>query len=430
MLINSRLDESQIFSLKTKEIEAKANSIRNPLLKPILFDYSDGLSPDEIAILAVIVNPNLQVIRDKMKIVSAQLIDAGVLPNPQFSYDFATPVGGDTEGKINALGFGLGYDITSLISHNLRVKGAKANVSSVNLDVGWNEWQVAENAKLHALRLVIAKERILTAKKLEIAEKQIYEFIKEGFSLGTKTIIEFSDSETNLQKARLTISDAQSIMKQERIALNNAIGFPPEKVIMMEQNTRLPPFKMTMGEETLTEGIEEKRLDLLALKVGYQGQESLLQEAIRSQFPKISIGATSNKDTDGLKTMGLGINMNFPFFDRNQGPIAKERATRKMLFDEYATRVFEAKSNIARIVASIKTVEKQILYSNKSISKTKIMAEGYQNALKDGQAEALSYYKALTSLYTEQLQRIELEQQLVDLGIALEISSGRFGIIN
>jgi len=159
-------------------------------------------------------------------------------------------------------------------------------------------------------------------------------------------------------------------------------------------------------------------------------QESKLRAAIRSQFPKISIGTTMNKDTDGLKTEGIGINMEFPFFDRNQGVIAKERATRKMLFDEYKARIFEAKSDIASIVTSIHAIQKKISYSNKLIQKKKTTSDGYSDVVNNGQAGLLSYYNALVTLYYEELKRLNLEQQMVDLGIALEISSGQLGLIN
>ena len=64
----------------------QAKEIKHPLLKPIDFDIRNGLSPDEAAVLAVIANPKLRASRDERQLAAAQLLQAGILPNPQFSY--------------------------------------------------------------------------------------------------------------------------------------------------------------------------------------------------------------------------------------------------------------------------------------------------------------------------------------------------------
>src|SRR5262252_4989016 len=75
-------------------IQVQAKEIQHPVLKPIEFDIRNGLSPDEAAILAVIANPKLRAIRDQRKLAAAQLFQAAILPNPQFSYALGVPTGG------------------------------------------------------------------------------------------------------------------------------------------------------------------------------------------------------------------------------------------------------------------------------------------------------------------------------------------------
>src|SRR5262245_7272783 len=70
----------------TEAIQVQAKGIQHPVLKPIEFEFRNGLSPDEAAILAVIANPKLRATRDQRKLAAAQLLQAGILPNPQFSY--------------------------------------------------------------------------------------------------------------------------------------------------------------------------------------------------------------------------------------------------------------------------------------------------------------------------------------------------------
>src|SRR5262250_3896687 len=81
-------------------IQVQAREIQHPILRPIEFDIRNGLSPDEAAILAVIANPKLRATRDQRKLAAAQLLQAGILPNPQFSYALGGRRGGEKKGKV------------------------------------------------------------------------------------------------------------------------------------------------------------------------------------------------------------------------------------------------------------------------------------------------------------------------------------------
>ena len=59
-----------------------AAEVHHPILAPIQLDLRNGLSPDEAAVLAVLLNPALRAERDRQAISIAQLLQAGILPNP------------------------------------------------------------------------------------------------------------------------------------------------------------------------------------------------------------------------------------------------------------------------------------------------------------------------------------------------------------
>ena len=410
------------------EVRLRVGGFKHPLLKPVPFDDRDGLSPDEAAILAVIANPALRAVRDRRGIASTQLLQAGILPNPQLSYDLGIPVGGNTEGRVNSFGLGLGWDIASLISRGARLDAAKAHAAAVDLDVAWQEWQVAEAARLHAYHLVIAEKRLAAAKQAETFFQRLQKDVEQGVVLGVKTQFDLSVAETSLHEASSQVLNAQSTMKQERLAFNRALGLPSQRTVPLEKDIswqleQCPPAR------TLFENAETKRLDLLALKLGYESQEARVRNAVRSQFPKINLGLIGGRDTDGIQTAGVGVSIDLPFFDRNQGHIAKERASRRQLFDEYTARLFETRADIDRLVAAIEATRRQLAAIDESLSTEKALAENLGRAADAGQVDVFSYYKAMSAFYDRQVQRIELEQRIIDLGIALEIASGRYGLV-
>jgi outer membrane protein TolC len=157
-------------------IRLQAKAIHHPILQALDFDIDDGLSPDEAAILAVIANPKLRASRDQRKIVAAQLLQAGILPNPQLSYGLDVPTAGTTQGTVNGFNVGLNWEITSLISHNAKLASAKADVVAVDLDLAWQEWQSAQAAKMQVYHLYYF------AQELSIARREVEDLrVREKF---------------------------------------------------------------------------------------------------------------------------------------------------------------------------------------------------------------------------------------------------------
>lgn len=124
--LSSQAIEQQNQPLALAQLQVQAAQIKHPLLKPVQFDLPDGLSPDEAAILAVLQNPELRLARDKHGIADAQLLQAGLLPNPRVAYNFAAPSGGLDQGKVQGYGLSLDWEFTALITQANRVSAANA----------------------------------------------------------------------------------------------------------------------------------------------------------------------------------------------------------------------------------------------------------------------------------------------------------------
>ncbi len=409
-----------------KNIRIRAKEIKHPILKSIEFNDSDGLSPDEAAVLAVLANPRLRAIRDRQNIANAQLLQAGLLPNPRLSYGMDFPTGGETDETVNAFGVGLNWDIGSLITHQAKVYAAQASAGSVNLEIAWQEWQVAEAAKLHVYRLLIAEKLLALAKKIESERRQTRSIITNAVKLSEKTALDLSTANNAWRQARLAVAAAEQQRQRERFALNQTLGLAADRVIPLQQDINLPAWQNVPSTAMVVDEIENRRLDLLALKVGYESQEARVRAAVKSQFPRINIGLSNERDIDNVRTMGFGVTIELPFFNQNQGRIAIERATRQQLFDEYTVRLFDAQSEIARILSALQYTRDRFQTVEESIPALNRLVHSYKSAAEDGIVDILTFYKALGNLYSSQIQSLILKQQLAELGIALEIATGRY----
>jgi len=406
-------------------IKIKANQIHHPLLKPVNLNIKDGISPDEAAIIAVVMNPILKAERDKKDIADAQVIQAGLLPNPELSLSLEKPVGGRTGDKMTGFGAGIDWKISPLITRNANINSALLNKHSIDLEIAWKEWQVAEAAKLQVYRLFIAKRLLSFMRKRKYIADRLYQASKRAVYIGIETTSDLIGVEKILHDANEGYIKAQSDVRIGRLRLNKILGLPVRRNIRLQKDIRIPS-ALNISLKELLNGLEKRRLDLLALRYGYKSQEERLRAAIRSQFPKIGLGFEGGRDTDGAYTIGFGINISLPVFNRNQGRIAIERAKRKELFDEYKARFFEARSDIVRIYKEISFSIRQKRYLDESIHRLERILKAYHREMSSGQVSILEYYRMLLEINSRKIQRLRIQARLAELFVGLELASGRY----
>src|SRR4029077_5813376 len=124
------------------------------------------------------------------------------------------------------------------------------------------------------------------------------------------------------------------------------------------------------------------------------------------------------------------ISVDVPIFDRNQGVIATERATRQRLKDEYDQRVFEARSDLAVAIADIRSLDRQVAAAQEALPVFERLVSSAETARAQGNADVISYYTRRNSLLQKRIQLIKLQQQLLEAHTALEIASGRYLPLN
>jgi len=405
-------------------LRVQAKSVRHPLLAPVDFDERDGLSPDEAAILAVLANPSLRAVRDQRGIAAGQVIQAGILPNPTFSGEGEMPV--KMPEEIDGYTMMMAWDVSGLISLGAKIEAAKAQAASVELDIAWQEWQVAQAAKTAVYRCVDLELQLATAEQIEQRLTENAETVKAAVEQGLKTAVDMAAADAALQEAHTTVLDIRQDLRKERLALARTLGLPPQSEVLIQRDTQLPSQLSLPPAAELLDGLADRRLDLLALRRGYDSQEAACRAAILARFPKLELGILHAKDNGNFYKMGPTIAVDIPALDMNQGNIAIEQATRQKLFDEFTTRVFEARSEIATLLGEIESVTQKIAYAEVAVPVLERLAETYEKALAEGQVDILSYYGARNDLAKKRLELLKLKQELVEMRIGLEIASGRY----
>jgi outer membrane protein TolC len=424
--LSSEAIERQLATPAEPALRVAATQLHHPILQLLPIELTQPLSPQQAGVLAVILNPELRAERDRRNLAAAQLLQAGLLPNPQFVGGVEFPYDSSPPDDFTAYNAGIEWEITTaLIGRREKRRAAAAEAASVDLDVAWKEWQIAQEATAAAYDVIALDARVRAARE---ADRQLAEnlaLVRRAVDRHEKTLLDLATAEASALDARVTLMTEQREAAHQRLVLNRSLGLPPDRPVRLTSDENLPSRLDAPSIDRLLSGLQDRRLDLLALKRGYESQDATLRAAILAQFPRITLGLTAARDTSNVKTIGVGATIDLPLFDRNQGVIATETATRQRLFDEYAARVFAARSDLATAIADIQSTNAQIAATESAIPGLERLEQTYRTALAQGNVDVVGLYGIQSNLWAKRLDLIKLKQQLAANWVALEIASGQ-----
>jgi len=303
---------------------------------------------------------------------------------------------------------------------------ARKNLGSVDLDIAWQEWQMAENARTAVYRVVALDAQVARAREGNRGLQESTDAMRQAVDAHEKTVLELAAVESASQDSLATMLALEQDFERQQLGLNKILGVESQTNVRLRDGLTLPTHLDLPDEHDLLYNIESRRLDLLGLRQGYASQDAMVRAAILAQFPKMSVAFVRAKDNTNVQSAGFSVAVDVPIFDRNQGVIATERATRQRLLDEYNQRVFEARSDIATAMADIRSLNRQVAAAAEALPVLERLLTSAQTAMEQRNIDVLSYYTARNNLLQKRIQMIKLQEQLLEAHTALEIASGRY----
>jgi outer membrane protein TolC len=285
-------------------LRVEAGQLRHPILKPVMIGDGEGLSPDAVAVLAVLANPNLRAVRDRRGLADAQLLQAGILPNPQLAASLDKPVFGSVAGTVTAYGLGLSWDVQQLLTRGARKQASSRRRAAVELDVAWQEWQVAEAAKAAVYQLANLEAQSALVDEMDGRLSENLALVRRALQASLVTELDLAAAETAGNQAHANSLALQKQTVLQRLELNRLIGLPADTPIKLSSDITLAAQLEEAAPESFLEELEDRRLDLVALRRGYESQEANVRAAIIGQFPRLNLGVNRARDSGNVGTMG------------------------------------------------------------------------------------------------------------------------------
>jgi outer membrane protein TolC len=393
-----------------------------PELAAHTFDPRDGLDMTEVSMLAVVNNPDLKTARAAAGIAHAQAFAAGLLPDPQLGLSADVPDAGQGV-TATAFNFGLTYDFAALLTLAPRRAAARNEAGKTDLNLLWLEWQVVSQARLLFVRLTQEAQLLDVLDQNRTLFEDRYRRTETALNRGLLTLDAVTPHLTALQDLRRQINDVERLVSQSRHDLNAVLGLAPEVAVPLVGSSELTELDEASIDMLLPD-LPKRRPDLIALQLGYAAQEMRYRAAILAQFPSLAVGFRRASDTTPIYTNGLGVTMSLPIFSRNRGPIAIERATRDLLLTEYQQRLNAANSGIHRILAEQRINRQQLLAVNQGLADLSEAAAKTDAAFQARDIDALVYASLQGALLAKKVERISLEELLLEQRVALQTLVG------
>jgi outer membrane protein TolC len=371
--------------------------------------------------IAVVNNPDLRAARDQMGVARAQAFAAGLLPNPQLTFNYLFLTGGP--GTVDALAFGLAQDIVPLLTRSARQSGAIAATEGVRLDVLWQEWQVVSEARLLFVRAVtFERQRAIMEANRQLFEER-YQHSSSAMQRGDEVVPTVMSHLVALQDVETQLHDLDQQILKNRHDLTALLGLMPDAPLRLADQLSIPPIDTEVLEKILPD-LAKRRPDLLALAAGYQVQEARVRQAIIEQFPAVTIGVNRARDNTAVYSLGPTLSISLPIFSHNQGNIAIERATRQRLRDEYQARLDAAFGAATRLITEQRLLDEQYRSSLENIRRLEDAAVVTDRAYTSGNLDERTYVDLRAALLAKQLESLRLEHMILEQRVNLRTLVG------
>jgi outer membrane protein TolC len=391
-------------------------------------DAKDGFSPREIALLAVVANPGLRTIRDNRGIAHAQVIAAGLVPNPSLSLQGYAPVAGQTSGNVVGFSGQLNYSLQQFFSRGARVDSATLQEKRVELDITWSEWQIAMQAQLLACQLVLQR------KAVEIHERNITQLedllapLRHAAEAGNTTETQLASTESVVAQARVAKIGAQRSVSVSHENLRGLLGGAEGIVDQLDVDLPELPDLWQLEREHLLASLTDRRADLRAMEIAMKSQDAAYRAATTNAFSNLQVGLQVARDPGNFLAIGPSLQIGLPVFAQAQAGHAAARSQTQRLEDLFLERTNQARQRIFASLADGRGAHAIVTVLDEAIQRQDHVVDIFARAREEDFADILVFYAARSQLIQLQLQRLTELSRLWQSVITIQTESGFFDL--
>jgi multidrug efflux system outer membrane protein len=228
------------------------------------------------------------------------------------------------------------------------------------------------------LNIASAQECVALDKELVASYRDTYERVKRNYDLGLVSEIDVSRSASQVAVAERSAAVYLQLLAQSRNALEFLLGAPVPEELLPESLTGLAPAREVSAG--ISSEILLKRPDVLAAENQLLAANANIGAARAAYFPRISLTAaigSASSELSGLFKSGSGYwsyapQLALPIFDmRTWASHRASKVKKEMMISEYEKAIQSAFRDVADVLATLGTIDKQVTAQEEYVAAVK-----------------------------------------------------------
>lgn len=309
-----------------------------------------------------------------------------------------------------------------------RIEAATQLSESARLNIATVAWRVRSNLRSSLLDSVAAQERKVLLETQAATQEQIVKLLIQQAEVGAIAAPELAPARVALAKSQADLAGAQRQLVETRVRLADAIGVPVAALEGISLNFDLTqiPAGDNLTSALVRRTALQSRTDILSALADYEASQAVLQTEIAKQYPDLHLGPgyIFNAGSAGDSQWELGLTIELPVLNRNQGPIAEAKANRATIAARFIALQAGVISEIDRAFAVYEESRKNVAALQSVVTAQTAQCKITEAQFKVGEVERLDLERSeleLTAALLTQLDaQIKLHQDIGALEAAVQ----------
>ena len=254
-------------------------------------------------------------------------------------------------------------------------------------------------------------------------QKEIVRWLEQRLAAGDIARPELTVAQIALNQARMDLASVEAQREQARSQLAEALGVSREAVEKLRLNLALP---QAVPEALTTPEARRKalqgRADILGALADYAAAEADLNLQVAKQYPDLHLGPgyAWNNGNAGDSQWSLGVTLELPILDQNQGPIAEATARRKLAGAKFLALQAQVIAQIDRAKAGLIAARAQVQEGKELLEQSVRQEQAIKAQVEAGAADQSDLLGAALAGNAIRLAQVDGEAQFQSALGALE----------
>jgi outer membrane protein TolC len=298
---------------------------------------------DGLMLAAFYYQPSLALTRAQWRVATAGEATAGALPNPSLS---VTPQWVSNAGAASpwVVTSALDWPIETAGKRGRRIEQAEQKAAAARLALDASAWAVRADVRARLVDVAASRANTSLRARERAIRNEMLTLVEQRAEAGGASQADVAPQRVAALQATLDLTEAERQEHEARARLAEAIGVPTQSLddveIVFSLDESLPVLDQPPADLRRTALLE--RADLRAALADYAAAEAALKLEIARQYPDVRIGPGYEYDQGLNKWAVVGVSIELPVLNRNQGPIGEADARRS----ESATHFLQLQASV------------------------------------------------------------------------------------